>query len=128
MDKDRIETQRQRLLDEIVAEVRATEGYTGRKALSDVVMTAMAGVPRHQFVPSQNAYAAYANRPQPIGCGQTISQPYMVAIMTELLDLEPGDRVLEIGCGCGYQAAVLAETGAKVYSVAARTGLREHRD
>ena len=123
MVDDRIDKQRRRLLDEIESEVRATEGYTGRNKLSDQVMAAMAKVPRHRFVPPDVAYAAYANRPQPIGFGQTISQPYMVAIMTDLLDLGPNSRVLEIGCGCGFQAAVLAEVAGAVYSVEKIDGL-----
>jgi len=77
----------------------------------------MAAVPRHEFVDPNHRAAAYANRPQPIGFGQTISQPYIVALMTDLLDLAETDRVLEIGTGCGYQAAVLAELAAKVYSI-----------
>lgn len=117
MDKDQIEKKHRRLLDQIEVEVRETEGFTGRKKLSSQVMAAMVRVPRHKFVPPDNAYAAYANRPQPIGFGQTISQPYMVAVMTDLLDLKPDDRVLEIGAGCGYQTAVLAEIAAQVYSV-----------
>jgi protein-L-isoaspartate(D-aspartate) O-methyltransferase len=75
-------------------------------------------VPRHRFVPQQYLEQAYADHPLPIGYGQTISQPYIVAWMTELLDLQPGDRVLEIGTGSGYQAAVLAELGdIEVYSI-----------
>ncbi|MHA1597844.1 MAG: protein-L-isoaspartate(D-aspartate) O-methyltransferase [Alphaproteobacteria bacterium] len=93
--------------------------------LSDAVMAAMERVPRHQFVPPENADSAYANRPQPIGFGQTISQPYMVAVMTELLHIKPGDRVLEIGTGCGYQAAVLAEIAGTVYSVEKVTELAD---
>jgi protein-L-isoaspartate(D-aspartate) O-methyltransferase len=73
------------------------------------VLQAMRTVPRHQFVPDDYKEMAYADRPLPIGYGQTISQPYIVAWMTELLELEPGDKVLEIGTGSGYQAAVLAE-------------------
>ena len=73
------------------------------------VLHAMRTVPRHHFVPDDYQERAYADRPLPIGYGQTISQPYVVAWMTELLELEPGDRVLEIGTGSGYQAAVLAE-------------------
>ncbi len=80
-------------------------------------MAAMAKVPRHAFVPPAELHLAYVNRPLAIGHGQTISQPYIVAVMTDLLDLEPGDRVLEIGTGCGYQAAVLAEVAGRVYTV-----------
>lgn len=81
------------------------------------VLEAMAEVPRHLFVPAELRHAAYQDRPLPIGEGQTISQPYMVAIMSELLDLSPGDRVLEVGLGSGYQAAVLAALGAEVRAI-----------
>ncbi|MGH9448099.1 MAG: protein-L-isoaspartate O-methyltransferase family protein, partial [Terriglobia bacterium] len=81
------------------------------------VLAALAHVPRHEFVPSRFIELAYADRPLPIGAAETISQPYMVAAMTEACEVEPGDRVLEIGTGSGYQAAVLAELGAKVYSI-----------
>jgi protein-L-isoaspartate(D-aspartate) O-methyltransferase len=73
------------------------------------VLAAMLRVPRHLFVPEGERGSSYDDRPLPIGCGQTISQPYIVAFMTELLELRPGDRVLEVGTGSGYQAAVLAE-------------------
>jgi len=79
------------------------------------VLAAIGRVPRHRFVPQ--SYAAYANVPLPIGEGQTISQPFMVAYMTEKLAVGPGDKVLEIGTGSGYQAAVLAEMGCEVFSV-----------
>ncbi|MEQ8194908.1 MAG: protein-L-isoaspartate(D-aspartate) O-methyltransferase [Rhodospirillales bacterium] len=108
---------RTRLIEEIAAEARETAAYTGRKAFSDAVMRAMGHVPRHEFVSAGQRSCAYLNRPLDIGRNQTISQPYIVAVMTELLDLEPGDTVLEIGTGCGYQAAVLAEIAAHVYSV-----------
>jgi len=82
------------------------------------VLGAMGSVPRHKFVPSEYLDQAYANHPLPIGYGQTISQPYIVAWMTELLDLQPSDKVLEIGTGSGYQAAVLAEIGdVEVYTI-----------
>jgi len=81
------------------------------------VLAAMEKVPRHEFVPPDYLSQAYADHPLPIGYGQTISQPYIVAVMTELLRLKPGDKVLEIGTGSGYQAAVLAEITDKVYSV-----------
>jgi protein-L-isoaspartate(D-aspartate) O-methyltransferase len=89
-----------------------------RRGVSDPdVLRAMRAVPRHQFVPEQYLSAAYADHPLPIGYGQTISQPYIVAWMTELLELEPDYRVLEIGTGSGYQAAVLAEIVDEVYTV-----------
>jgi protein-L-isoaspartate(D-aspartate) O-methyltransferase len=81
------------------------------------VLAAMARVPREQFVPAELRHEAYDDRPLPIGRGQTISQPYIVAYMTEALKLEPAHRVLEIGTGCGYQTAVLAEIAHEVYSI-----------
>jgi len=81
------------------------------------VLTAMAAVPRHEFVPDDLQNQAYADHPLPIGYGQTISQPYIVALMTELLELEKTDRVLEIGTGSGYQAAILSKIVAEVYTV-----------
>lgn len=81
------------------------------------VLEAMARVPRHAFVPAEHQAAAYGDHPLPIGFGQTISQPYIVAFMTEALALQPEDRVLEIGTGSGYQTAVLAELAAEVYSI-----------
>lgn len=81
------------------------------------VLDAMREVPRHRFVPTGLASAAYQDRPLPIGHGQTISQPYIVGLMTELLSLQPGDRVLEIGTGSGYQAAILARLAAEVISI-----------
>jgi protein-L-isoaspartate(D-aspartate) O-methyltransferase len=81
------------------------------------VLDTMRAVPRHAFVPAEIAGQAYADRPLPIGLGQTISQPYIVALMTHLLQVKPGDRVLEIGTGSGYQAAVLARLAREVYSV-----------
>jgi len=88
------------------------------RGVSDArVLAAMRQVPRHRFVPASQRAHAYEDRPLPIGEGQTISQPYIVALMTELAALEPGDRVLEVGTGCGYQAAVLAEIGVEVFSI-----------
>ncbi|MBT8086943.1 MAG: protein-L-isoaspartate(D-aspartate) O-methyltransferase [Gammaproteobacteria bacterium] len=84
---------------------------------SDPVIQAMNNVERHRMVPSSQQRYAYENRPLPIGHGQTISQPYIVALMTELVDPDPGDRVLEVGTGSGYQAAVLAELVDHVYSI-----------
>lgn len=81
------------------------------------VLAAMAAVPRHHFVPAGLREAAYQDHPLPIGHGQTISQPYIVGLMTELLELAPEDRVLEVGTGSGYQAAILAHLAAEVYTV-----------
>jgi len=82
-----------------------------------LVLDAMQKVPRHEFVPAEHEKNAYLDGPLPIGLGQTISQPYMVAVMSEALKLKQGERVLEIGTGSGYQAAILAEIAGEVYSV-----------
>ncbi len=108
---------RQAMVQEIAVEVRATRKHLGKEALDPRVMAAIGKVARHAFVPAVNRPTAYENRPQPIGHGQTISQPYMVAIMTDLAAIEPTDRVLEIGTGCGYQTAVLAELAARVATI-----------
>ena len=89
----------------------------GKTALDERVLRAMAKVPRHEFVPFEVQQYAYLNRPIPIGFDKTISQPLMVAVMTNLLEFKPDDVVLEIGTGLGYQAAVLAELAVRVYSV-----------
>lgn len=101
----------------IEADARRTSRHIGKEAFDPKVMAAMGQVPRHEFVPSTQRPYAYKNRPLPIGHGQTISQPYIVALMSDLIGLEPGGRVLEIGTGSGYQAAVLAEMGAEVYTI-----------
>lgn len=88
-----------------------------RGVVDDAVVRAMRSVPRHRFVPDALRDQAYADRPLPIGEGQTISQPYIVAFMTAGLELKPGEKILEIGTGSGYQAAILQEMGLKVYSI-----------
>jgi protein-L-isoaspartate(D-aspartate) O-methyltransferase len=108
---------RARMVGEIAALARETAGETGRPKFGDAVMAAMGKVPRHRFVPLFQEGSAYDNRPLPIGEGQTISQPYIVALMTDLLDPKPSHTVLEVGTGSGYQAAVLAELVAKVYTI-----------
>ena len=90
---------------------------TQRRKFSERVLAAMETVPRHLFVPEKQKKLAYRNSPLPIGNGQTISQPYMVALMTDLLDTQPWQRILEIGTGCGYQAAILAGLVKEVYSI-----------
>lgn len=88
-----------------------------RDIVDDRVLTAMASVPRHRFVPDALQHRAYHDTPLPIGHGQTISQPYIVALMSQLLGIQPGRRILEIGTGSGYQAAVLAAMGVQVFSI-----------
>ncbi|MCB2149594.1 MAG: protein-L-isoaspartate(D-aspartate) O-methyltransferase [Deltaproteobacteria bacterium] len=95
----------------VIRQLRARDIVDGR------VLTAMATVPRHRFVPPELRDLAYRDTPLPIGHGQTISQPYIVALMSQLLAVEPGRRVLEIGTGSGYQAAVLAEMGVVVFTI-----------
>jgi protein-L-isoaspartate(D-aspartate) O-methyltransferase len=105
------------MVEEIAALAREARAETGRATLSERVLAAMAKVPRHELVPADQKAIAYANRPLPIGLGQTISQPFIVALMTDIMEVKSGDRVLEIGTGSGYQAAVLAELAATVYTV-----------
>lgn len=102
-----------RMVEEQIA--RPSDGR--RPVRDDRVLAAMRSLPRHLFVPAEDRAEAYGDRPLLVGCGQTISQPYMVAIMTELLALAPEARALEIGAGTGYQTAVLARLAAKVFSV-----------
>jgi len=92
------------------------------------VLAAMRSVPRDRFVPAEYRAEAYRDSPLPIGDGQTISQPYIVALMTELLDVGPGEKVLEIGTGSGYQAAVLAAMGVEVYTIEIRRSLCERAE
>jgi protein-L-isoaspartate(D-aspartate) O-methyltransferase len=100
---------RRRMNEEITALARETAKETGRPAFDARVMAVLAAVPRQRFVPAGQVRNAYENRPLPIGHGQTISQPYIVALMTDLMNLKPDHVVLEIGTGSGYQAAILAE-------------------
>jgi protein-L-isoaspartate(D-aspartate) O-methyltransferase len=111
------EQARHAMVADIAAEAALTVGYTGRVRFSAPVMEVMDRVPRHEFVPEALRAYAYANRPLPIGSDKTISQPYMVALMTDMVNPQPGDRALEIGTGAGYQAAVLAELVEHVDSV-----------
>ena len=102
---------------EVEADARMTARETGREALSPRVMQTLRTVPRHRFVPASLQDAAYENRPLPIGHGQTISQPYIVALMTDLLRVDANDVVLEVGTGSGYQAAILSPLVKQVYTV-----------
>jgi len=101
----------ERRLDMVQAQI-AARGVEDKR-----VLAAMAKVPRHRFVAEEDKYQAYADHPIPIGWGQTISQPYMVAAMTELLGLQPDSRVLEVGTGSGYQTAILAELASSVFTI-----------
>ncbi len=111
------EAARRGMIEAIEADVRATSEHLQREALDPRVLKTLGEVPRHRFVPEDQRTHAYENRPLPIGYGQTISQPYIVAIMTDLMDPQPDDRVLEIGTGSGYQAAILSRLTRRVYSL-----------
>jgi protein-L-isoaspartate(D-aspartate) O-methyltransferase len=111
------EEERQQMVAVIKVIAKRLGDEIGKTALDDRVLVAMAKVPRHEFVPIEVQDCAYRNRPVPIGFDKTISQPLIVAVMTDLLELKPDDVVLDIGTGLGYQSAVLAELAGKVYSV-----------
>jgi len=108
---------RQQMIEEIVTEAALTVGHTGRATFSDRVMRVIGSMPRHEFVPVELQPYAYLNRPLPIGYEKTVSQPFIVALMTDLLAPDAGDVVLEVGAGAGYQAAILAELARRVYTV-----------
>ena len=109
--------QRSRLVSEVDAMYAETRGETGLAAMSPAVRAALGKVERHRLVPPSQQAGAYRNHPLSIGNGQTISQPYIVALSTDLLNAKPTDSVLEVGTGSGYQAAVLAEVVSKVFSI-----------
>jgi protein-L-isoaspartate(D-aspartate) O-methyltransferase len=109
--------QRARMVAEVDAMYAETRTETGLHAMSPAVRSALGRVERHRIVPPGEASRAYRNHPLPIGAGQTISQPYIVALSTDLLQPRSGDVVLEVGTGSGYQAAVLAEVVGRVYSI-----------
>jgi protein-L-isoaspartate(D-aspartate) O-methyltransferase len=116
-DAQDLSAQRARMVDEVEAMYAQTQRETGLAAMSAEVKRALGRVERHRLVPAREATRAYRNHPLPIGSGQTISQPYIVALSTDLLRAKATDTVLEVGTGSGYQAAVLAEIVAKVYSI-----------
>ena len=117
MGEEPFDNLRRQMVAEIVAEAALTAGHTGRAAFSERVLDAIGAMPRHEFVPVELQPYAYLNRPLPIGYDKTVSQPFIVALMTDLLDLDAGDVVLEVGAGAGYQAAILARLAKRVYSV-----------
>ena len=114
---DEYTQQRQQMVTVIEDDVHIAEKYINKESFNEIVMQAMNTVPRHEFVPENMRSMAYENRPLPIGFGQTISQPYIVALMTDLLQPQPDHHVLEIGTGSGYQAAVLSQLVSQVYSI-----------
>jgi protein-L-isoaspartate(D-aspartate) O-methyltransferase len=117
MRAEDLEARREHMLAVIAAGAFALRDTIGKSAFDERVMTAMRKVPRHEFVPIEVQHYAYANIPLPIGFEKTISQPFIVALMTDLLDIRADDSVLEIGTGLGYQAAILAQLARKVYSM-----------
>ncbi len=114
---DSFEAARAAMVEEIAREVRATRDLLGKDRLDERVIAALGRVPRHAFVSPEHRAFAYENRPLPIGQRQTISQPYIVAVMTDFAAVEEGSRILEVGTGCGYQAALLAELGGQVTTI-----------
>jgi protein-L-isoaspartate(D-aspartate) O-methyltransferase len=117
MPDELFEKLRQQMITEIVTEAALTAGHTGRASFSERVMRVVGSMPRHEFVPVELQPYAYLNRPLPIGYEKTVSQPFIVALMTDLLAPEADDVVLEVGAGAGYQAAILAELVKRVYTV-----------
>lgn len=108
---------RRAMLDDIRAVSSAVAIGGEPQSITERTLAVLAEVPRHRFVPEERQNEAYENRPLPIGFGQTISQPYIVAVMTDVLECQPGDKVLELGTGSGYQAAVLSQLGVRVFSI-----------
>ena len=115
--EDDYSRQRERMVGIIEEDVIATSVYLDKKVLDSSVLQALNTVPRHKLVPASQKQYAYLNKPLAIGHGQTISQPYIVAIMTDLLGPHPEDKILEIGTGSGYQAAILSRMVLKVYTI-----------
>jgi len=109
--------ERQAMVEAIQAMALSIASVLGQAGLEPRVLAALRSVPRHEFVPREVSHLAYSNRPLPIGHGQTISQPFIVALMTHLLQVKASDRVLEIGTGSGYQAAVLSLLAREVYTI-----------
>lgn len=117
MEEENFANLRRSMIQVIALHAHLASSETGKEQLDSRVLEAMDKVPRHEFVPSEMLPYAYLDSPLPIGYGKTISQPFIVALMTDLLDLRPGETVLEIGTGLGYQAAILSKLADKVFSV-----------
>ena len=126
MDENQFDLMRRQMILEVVAETVFLTQRLGRAALDTRVINVMAKIPREEFVPVELRPYAYLNRPLPVGCGKTISQPFIIALMTDLLEPQAGDVVLEVGTGVGYQAAILAELVQQVYSVEIIDELTQH--
>ena len=126
MDENQFDLMRRQMILEVVAETVFLTQRLGRAALDARVIDVMAKIPREEFVPVELRPYAYLNRPLPVGCGKTISQPFIIALMTDLLEPQAGDVVLEVGTGVGYQATILAELVQQVYSVEIIDELAQH--
>ncbi len=111
------ETLREEMVEQVVLYASLIAEETGHSAISSKILNVMRSMPRHEFVPTNIRDMAYVDSPLPIGHGKTISQPFIVALMSDLLQVQPDDRVLEVGTGLGYQAAILATLAESVYSV-----------
>ena len=114
---DEFASERRQMMQEVMALAQDTGSVTGRRSFDERVVAAMGRIPRPAFVPADQVPSAYRNRPLPIGHGQTISQPYIVALMTDLARVAPDQTVLEVGTGSGYQAAVMSVLARAVYSI-----------
>jgi protein-L-isoaspartate(D-aspartate) O-methyltransferase len=117
MSENQFEEARAQMMAEVALEAALTAAHTGRAAFSERVMQVIGSLPRHEFVPVELQPYAYLNRPLPVGYEKTVSQPYIVALMTDLLELQSTDTVLEVGAGVGYQAAILAQLVSQVYTI-----------
>jgi len=123
--EDPVGAQRERMIERIELHARSATEALGRDHIDPEVLAVMGSLPRHEFVPDDQRAYAYDDRPLPIGYGQTISQPFIVALMTDMLGVGPDDVVLEIGTGSGYQAAVLARLVGEVHTIEIIPGLAE---
>jgi protein-L-isoaspartate(D-aspartate) O-methyltransferase len=117
MENGQHDLMRQQMIAEIVADAVFLTAQLGKSSFAPRVIDAMGRIPRHEFVPLELQAYAYLNSPLPVGYGKTVSQPFIVALMTDLLDPHPGDVILEVGAGVGYQAAILSELVNQVYSI-----------
>ncbi len=117
------EALREEMVEQVVLYASFIAEETGHSALSSKILNVMRSIPRHEFVPTNLRDMAYVDSPLPIGYGKTISQPFIAALMSDLLQVQPDDRVLEVGTGLGYQAAILATLAESVYSIEIMEGL-----
>ena len=117
MENQQHELMRQQMIAEVVADAVFLTQQIGKSSFDARVIEVMGRIPRHEFVPVELQPSSYINSPLPVGYGKTVSQPFIIALMTDLLDPQAGDTVLEVGAGVGYQAAILAELVKQVYSI-----------